>query len=145
MLQGAAVITGANGDRFEFNYVDNLVEGQAFYYKAGGNDIWEERRYSRGLAQGAATLHLPGGDVEERTYEGGVLHGTATFVSHKGDREERCYVNGRLDGPAKYYYPSGAVETRIYENGVLQGEEEFFYSSFTLFNTVSIYIVLYYI
>ncbi len=32
IFQGPAVVTGARGDRFEFNYVDNIIEGEAVYY-----------------------------------------------------------------------------------------------------------------
>ena len=101
------MIYGTDGDKFEFTYVEGIIEGTAIYFAASGAS--EERTYVSGIPHGPATLFLTNGDTEERTYENGNLHGIATFASHNGDREERCYVSGKLDGTAKYYYSSGAI------------------------------------
>ena len=47
LLAGPAIIYGVDGDKFEFNYVEGSIEGQAIYYAANGAS--EERTYVSGI------------------------------------------------------------------------------------------------
>ena len=42
-MSGAAIIYGTDGDKFEFNYVEGIIQGTAIYHAASGAS--EERSY----------------------------------------------------------------------------------------------------
>ncbi|MCY7007193.1 phosphatidylinositol-4-phosphate 5-kinase [Fusobacterium simiae] len=92
-MNGPAVENLPNGDKIEFNFVNNkrVGEGEKFYKN---------------------------GDREIFTYgENNLKNGTSIYYFANGDVEETTYVNGVLQGPAKYTYKDGVMEHYEYKDG----------------------------
>ena len=45
-MSGAAIIYGTDGDKFEFNYVEGVIQGTAIYHAASGASEERSYRYS---------------------------------------------------------------------------------------------------
>ena len=113
---GKAVVNFVNGDRVEWNYVNNELNGKAVLHL---NGITEECVYVDGVKQGQS-VEFKGDDREERTYVDGVLEGDATVVGKNGDRLEFRYKKGKRSGSAKYYWSDGSVELCLYDDDGVQ-------------------------
>ena len=92
-MNGPAVENLPNGDKIEFNFVNNkrVGEGEKFFKN---------------------------GDRELFTYgENNQKNGTSIYYFANGDVEETTYVNDVLNGPAKYIYKDGVAEHYEYKDG----------------------------
>jgi len=92
-MNGPAVENLPNGDKIEFNFVNNkrVGEGEKFFKN---------------------------GDRELFTYgENNQKNGTSIYYFANGDVEETTYVNDVLQGPAKYIYKDGVAEHYEYKDG----------------------------
>ena len=92
-MNGPAVENLPNGDKIEFNFVNNkrVGEGEKFFKN---------------------------GDRELFTYgENNQKNGTSIYYFANGDIEETIYVDGVLQGPAKYIYKDGVAEHYEYKDG----------------------------
>ena len=92
-MNGPAVENLPNGDKIEFNFVNNkrVGEGEKFFKN---------------------------GDRELFTYgENNQKNGPSIYYFINGDVEETTYVNDVLNGPAKYIYKDGVAEHYEYKDG----------------------------
>ena len=92
-MNGPAVENLPNGDKIEFNFVNNkrVGEGEKFFKN---------------------------GDRELFTYgENNQKNGPSIYYFKNGDVEETTYVNDVLNGPAKYIYKDGVAEHYEYKDG----------------------------
>ena len=92
-MNGPAVENLPNGDKIEFNFVNNkrVGEGEKFFKN---------------------------GDRELFTYgENNQKNGTSIYYFANGDVEETTYVNDVLNGPAKYIYKDDVAEHYEYKDG----------------------------
>ena len=92
-MNGPAIETFPNGDKIEFNFVNDKRIGEAEkFYKNGDRELF-----------------IYG--------ENNQKNGNSVYYFANGDVEETTYVNGILQGPAKYIYKDGVVEQYKYKNG----------------------------
>ena len=92
-MNGPAIETFPNGDKIEFNFVNDKRIGEAEkFYKNGDREIFTY------------------GENNKKT-------GSSTYYFANGDVEETIYVDGVLQGPAKYMYKDGVVEHYKYKDG----------------------------
>ena len=92
-MNGPAIENLPNGDKIEFNFVNNkrVGEGEKFFKN---------------------------GDRELFTYgENNQKNGPSIYYFKNGDVEETTYVNDVLNGPAKYIYKDGVAEHYEYKDG----------------------------
>lgn len=92
-MNGPAVENLPNGDKIEFNFVNNKRVGEAEkFYKNGDREIFVY------------------GENNQKS-------GNSIYYFANGDMEETTYVNGVLQGPAKYIYKDGVTEHYEYKDG----------------------------
>ena len=92
-MNGPAVENLPNGDKIEFNFVNNKRVGEAEkFYKNGDREIFVY------------------GENNQK-------NGNSIYYFANGDMEETTYVNGMLQGPAKYIYKDGLIEHYEYKDG----------------------------
>ena len=92
-MNGPAVENLPNGDKIEFNFVNNKRVGEAEkFYKNGDREIFVY------------------GENNQK-------NGNSIYYFANGDMEETTYVNGVLQGPAKYIYKDGVTEHYEYKDG----------------------------
>lgn len=92
-MNGPAVENLPNGDKIEFNFVNNKRVGEAEkFYKNGDREIFVY------------------GENNQK-------NGNSIYYFANGDMEETTYVNGVLQGPAKYIYKDGITEHYEYKDG----------------------------
>lgn len=92
-MNGPAVENLPNGDKIEFNFVNNKRVGEAEkFYKNGDREIFVY------------------GENNQK-------NGNSIYYFANGDMEETTYVNGMLQGPAKYIYKDGVTEHYEYKDG----------------------------
>ena len=88
---GAAKMIGNNGDVFEFQYKDNVIDGPSKYTWANGQ--YEEAVYVGGVKHGPGLEVSSTGDTETRTWDQGQLQGPAVVLGKNGDKLEFSYTN----------------------------------------------------
>ena len=125
---GPAKLIGINGDIFEFNYKDNLIDGQSMYRWPNGQ--YEEAVYVNGVKHGEGVEVSENGDKETRTWVSGVLEGGAVVRGQNGDTLEFSYVGGVRQGAAKYTFADGSQEMSTYnERGEQTGPAKFVWTN----------------
>jgi len=122
------VITLANGDRYEGEISDGVLNGPGVYQWAGGDRYegefrnalphgqgtytWPDgRRYqgefALGRREGEGTLSWPNGDV----YQGGFISNQRSGVGfmrwHSGETYRGQFVEGTMQGDGNYSWPNG--------------------------------------
>ena len=93
MKDGPATLHLSNGDKLEYCYKSDQLQGSATYtWKDGSKETSE---YVDGMKTGPSIKLSPNGDKEERSYVKGVLQGPAILHGHKEDVLEFAYKVSR--------------------------------------------------
>ena len=93
-MNGPAVENLPNGDKIEFNFVNNKRVGEAEkFYKNGDREIFVYGENNQ--KNGNSIYYFANGDMEETTYVNGVLQGTAKYIYKDGVTEHYEYKDGK--------------------------------------------------
>lgn len=84
MKDGPATLYLENGDKLEYSYKCDQLQGSATYTWKDGSK--ETSSYVDGHKTGPSTKLSANGDKEERSYVQGVLQGPAILYGHDGDK-----------------------------------------------------------
>ena len=112
LKSGKSTRTFPNGDKYEYEYVNNEISGPAVIELASG--IKEECIYDGGVKHGPS-IEFKDGLREERNYDQGVLQGEAVSYGPNGDKMTFSYKNGVRNGQAVYRWADGTVEVSLYD------------------------------
>ena len=93
-MNGPAVENLPNGDKIEFNFVNNKRVGEAEkLFKNGDRELFIYGENNQ--KNGNSIYYFVNGDVEETTYVNDVLHGPAKYIYKDGVSEHYEYKNGK--------------------------------------------------
>lgn len=110
------IIEYEDGKTIEFTHQNGAMNGPAIENLANGDKV--EFNFINNKRVGVAEKFFKNGDREIFTYgENSQKNGNSVYYFANGDVEETTYVNGVLQGPAKYIYKDGVAEHYEYKDG----------------------------
>jgi len=120
LIEGYGSYIGASGDRYDGEFVKGLPEGEGFSEAADGETY--HGMFKAGERHGQGTLIEANGDRFEGEFAGGKLQGWGSWLGFDGARYEGQFMNGKPNGRGIYRSPEGDIFTGGFRDGVAEGE-----------------------
>jgi len=114
------VITLPNGDRYEGEFEDGLMEGWGTYYYRNGDRY--EGRFSRDMKNGVGILETSLGERYDGGFKDGMKHGRGRLVMVDGSRYAGDFKDDMIIGEGVMFYADGSRYAGGVVNGVKNGK-----------------------
>ncbi|NCF76492.1 MAG: hypothetical protein GWP45_04780 [Proteobacteria bacterium] len=122
-------LTLANGDRYDGEVIDGVLEGFGRYTWADGKRY--EGNFSAGKRQGFGSLTWPNGDRYQGDFTDNQIQGRGVFLWANGDRYEGSFVANRRSGQGVMQWRGGQRYEGTFEAGLMSGQGEYHWSDGT--------------
>ena len=108
-----------NGDRYEGQVRNGLLDGWGVYYYRNGDRY--EGNFRDDVKQGYGVLYFHNGDVYKGDFQNDVRHGRGTYVFANGARYIGDFRNGQRHGRGRYIYEGGQEYIGEFRDGKIDG------------------------
>ena len=116
-------LTLANGDRYDGEVVDGVLEGFGRYIWADGKRY--EGNFSAGKRQGFGSLTWVNGDRYQGNFTDNRIQGEGVFLWANGDRYEGSFVANQRSGQGVMRWQGGQRYEGQFEAGLMDGLGEY--------------------
>ncbi len=114
-LEDVRVVEFPNGDRYEGQVRDGLLDGWGVYYFSNGDRY--EGRFRSDLKHGYGVLYFHNGDVYKGAFSNDRRDGEGTYLFAGGARYTGQFRDGKRHGRGRYEYENGQVVVGEFKDG----------------------------
>ena len=114
-----SVVTLPNGDRYEGEFSDGLMNGWGIYYYRNGDKY--EGGFQNDMKKGKGTFVYRNGDQYAGEFGDDVKSGKGSYVFGNGDKYVGDFANDMINGKGVMLYQDGSKYTGAFKNGLRDG------------------------
>ncbi len=122
-----SVVKFPNGDRYEGEFRDGLLDGWGTYYYRNGD--WYEGDFKNDVKHGKGTFTYRNGDKYIGDFKDDVKNGKGSFMFRDGDRYAGEFRNDVMGGKGSMLYKNGNRYVGDFRSGLKNGNGTFNFSN----------------
>ncbi len=125
--EGSGVLSFANGDKYEGEFVSDEINGYGTYEYSNGDRY--EGNFKNGIINGYGVYRYANGDVYSGNFSNGLKNGEGTFVLSDGSKFEGTFENGKKIGKGVYVYSNGDRYEGDFKNDIREGYGVYYWAN----------------